>query len=195
MPFKDFVGEVLTSADVDAYLMQGILVFADTTERDTDLASYLEEGRFCYTEDTDSIYYYDGSAWVTYSSPWTTFTPSFTNLTLGAATTDCSYRYQSGDFRVRVLITCAADTVPAGTITMNIPNSVTADSGGGMGVGVIYDDSASRPYPLLVDVLPASGVLTFYFMNENTSGNWDATAPITVVTDDRIRIDVTIPVA
>ncbi len=33
--FKDFVtGEVLTAADVDGYLMQGIWVFANSTARD-----------------------------------------------------------------------------------------------------------------------------------------------------------------
>lgn len=159
--FKDFTGEVLTSADVDAYLMQGILVFASTSARDVALTSYLEEGRFCYVEDTDSIYYYNGSAWITWTSPWTNYTPSWTNLTVGAATQDADSRYENGDLLMKGLLTFAADTSVTGNISHDIPGSITADATGCSGVGVAAVASGKR-YPLVVDVLPASGVIVFY---------------------------------
>jgi hypothetical protein len=62
--FKDFVtGEVLTAADVDGYLMQGIWVFANATARDAAVTSP-QEGNACYLKDTDQVLTYSGSAWV-----------------------------------------------------------------------------------------------------------------------------------
>jgi len=62
--FKDFTtGEVLTAADVDGYLMQGIWVFANTTARDAAVTAPAE-GNFAFTKDTNSLWYYDGAAWV-----------------------------------------------------------------------------------------------------------------------------------
>jgi hypothetical protein len=62
--FKDFVtGEVLTSNDVDGYLMQGIWVFADAAARSAAVTSP-QEGNYSYLKDTNSTEYYTGSAWV-----------------------------------------------------------------------------------------------------------------------------------
>jgi hypothetical protein len=62
--FKTFTtGEVLSAADVNGYLMQGVLVFATTAARDAAITSP-QEGQFAYTKDTNSLWYYDGAAWV-----------------------------------------------------------------------------------------------------------------------------------
>ncbi len=62
--FKTFnTGEVLTSADVNGYLMQGILVFATEAARNNAITSP-QEGQFAFTKDTNSLWYYTGSAWV-----------------------------------------------------------------------------------------------------------------------------------
>ena len=62
--FKDFVtGEVLTAADVDGYLMQGIWVFASAAARDAAVTAPAE-GNFAFTKDTNGLWYYDGAAWV-----------------------------------------------------------------------------------------------------------------------------------
>ena len=62
--FKTFtVGEVLSAADVNGYLMQGVLVFATTAARDAAITSP-QEGQFAFTKDTNSLFYYDGAAWV-----------------------------------------------------------------------------------------------------------------------------------
>ena len=61
--FKDFVtGEVLTAADVDGYLMQGVWVFASAAARDSAVTSP-QEGNFAYLKDTNVTTYYTGSAW------------------------------------------------------------------------------------------------------------------------------------
>jgi hypothetical protein len=62
--FKDFVtGEVLTAADVDGYLMQGVWVFADAAARTAAVTSP-QEGNVSFLKDTNSTEYYSGSAWV-----------------------------------------------------------------------------------------------------------------------------------
>ena len=62
--FKTFnTGEVLTSADVNGYLMQGILVFATEAARNSAITSP-QEGQFAFTKDTNTTWYYTGSVWV-----------------------------------------------------------------------------------------------------------------------------------
>jgi hypothetical protein len=61
--FKTFTtGEVLTAGDVNGYLMQGVLVFASEAARNSAITSP-QEGQFAYTKDTNSLWYYTGSAW------------------------------------------------------------------------------------------------------------------------------------
>ena len=61
--FKTFTtGEVLTAADTNGYLMQGILVFASAAARDAAITSP-QEGQFAYLKDTNATTYYTGSAW------------------------------------------------------------------------------------------------------------------------------------
>ena len=62
--FKTFTtGEVLTSGDVNGYLMQGVLVFATAAARNSAITSP-QEGQFAFTKDTNGLWYYDGAAWV-----------------------------------------------------------------------------------------------------------------------------------
>ena len=91
--FKTFAtGDVLTAADANGYLMQGIWVFANETARDAAVTSP-QEGNTCYLKDTDQILVYSGSAWVVKSggsSPLTTkgdlYTYSTTDARLGVGT-------------------------------------------------------------------------------------------------------------
>ena len=75
--FKTFAtGDILTAADTNGYLMQGIWVFANATARDAAVTSP-QEGNACYLKDTDAVQTYSGSAWVAVgggglSSPLTT---------------------------------------------------------------------------------------------------------------------------
>ena len=62
--FKTFTtGEVLTAADVNGYLMQGILVFANAAARTSAITSP-QEGQYSFLKDTNALEYYDGAAWV-----------------------------------------------------------------------------------------------------------------------------------
>jgi len=63
--YKDFtVGQVLTSAEVDGYLMQQtVMKFADASARTTALTGVLAEGMLSYLADTNAVEKYDGSSW------------------------------------------------------------------------------------------------------------------------------------
>ena len=62
--FKVFaVGEVLTAADVNDYLMeQSIGIFSNSTTRDAQITSPIE-GQFCYLADSNVLQFYNGSSW------------------------------------------------------------------------------------------------------------------------------------
>lgn len=61
--FKTFTtGSVLSAADVNGYLMQGVLVFASTAARDAAITSP-QQGQVALTKDTNTIWKYTGSAW------------------------------------------------------------------------------------------------------------------------------------
>lgn len=91
--FKTFnTGDVLSAADTNGYLMQGVLVFADAAARSAAITSP-QEGQTSYLKDTDVIQVYSGSSWVTKSggsSPLTTkgdlYTYSTTDARLAVGT-------------------------------------------------------------------------------------------------------------
>jgi len=61
--FKTFTtGEVLTAADTNGYLMQGVLVFASSAARASAITSP-QEGQYSYLKDTDALEFYNGTAW------------------------------------------------------------------------------------------------------------------------------------
>ena len=90
--FKTFTtGEVLTAADVNGYLMQGINVFTNAANRDAEITSP-QEGQFAYLKDTNVTTYYTGSAWVAASSG------SLTYITGASFTTAATISMASGVF-------------------------------------------------------------------------------------------------
>jgi hypothetical protein len=65
MPFRDFtVGQVLTSSQVDEFLMrQAVMVFDDSADRSASLGTFVAEGMVAYLKDIDRLQKYDGSNW------------------------------------------------------------------------------------------------------------------------------------
>ena len=65
MPYKDFtVGQVLTSAEVDQFLMQqAVMVFDNSSARSSALGTVVTEGMVTYLKDTDVLQQYNGTAW------------------------------------------------------------------------------------------------------------------------------------
>jgi len=65
MAYRDFtVGQVLTSAQVDEFLMrQAVMVFDDATDRTTQLGTVVTEGMVSFRKDSDILEQYNGTVW------------------------------------------------------------------------------------------------------------------------------------
>jgi hypothetical protein len=120
--FKDFVtGEVLTAADVDGYLMQGVWVFASATARDAAVTSP-QEGNFAYLKDTNVTTYYTGSAWANLDT---------TGMTNPMTTTGDTIYSSSGSTPARLGIGTAGQVLQVNS-GATAPEWATPASGGGM---------------------------------------------------------------
>lgn len=78
-------GDILTAADTNGYLMQGVWVFASAAAR-TSAVTSPQEGNMSYLKDTNSTEYYDGSAWTAVGAGGITIIESG-NLTGASITT------------------------------------------------------------------------------------------------------------
>lgn len=84
--FKTFAtGDVLTAADTNGYLMQGVWVFASAAAR-TSAVTSPQEGNMSFLKDTNSTEYYDGSSWVAVSGASGGWTLESTTALSGAST-------------------------------------------------------------------------------------------------------------
>ena len=118
--FKTFTtGEVLTAADTNGYLMQGVLVFASAAARDAAITSP-QEGQFAYLKDTNVTTYYTGSAWSNLDT---------TGMTNPMTTTGDMVYSSSGSTPARLGIGTTGQVI---TVAGGIPSWATPSSGGGM---------------------------------------------------------------
>ena len=158
--FKTFTtGEVLTAADTNGYLMQGINVFASTAARDAAITSP-QEGQFAFTKDTNGLWYYDGAAWVASGA-----TGDIEGVTAGVGITGGG---TSGTVTITndmaTTITAAGDIVVgtgSGTYD-NLPIGTTAQ--------VLTADTTVSPYKVKW-ATPATASSGFVFINSTSFSN------------------------
>jgi hypothetical protein len=129
--FKDFVtGEVLTAADVDGYLMQGVWVFASAAARDAAVTSP-QEGNFAYLKDTNVTTYYTGSAWANLDT---------TGMTNPMTTTGDTIYSSSGSTPARLGIGTTGQVL---TVAGGVPSWATPAGGGGKVLQVVYGGTST----------------------------------------------------
>jgi hypothetical protein len=162
--FKDFVtGEVLTAADVDGYLMQGVWVFASAAARDAAVTSP-QEGNFAYLKDTNVTTYYTGSSWANLDT---------TGMTNPMTTTGDTIYSSSGSTPARLGIGSTGNvlTVAGGVPTWAAPASVasgatfisrtTFSAVSGVNVDDIFSDTYEN-YLVRAEFLGTSGNPSIY---------------------------------
>jgi len=140
--FKTFTtGEVLTAADTNGYLMQGILVFASAAARDSAITSP-QEGQFAYLKDTNVTTYYTGSAWANVDT---------TGMTNPMTTTGDSIYSSSGSTPARLGIGSTGQVL---TVAGGIPSWATPAAGGG--ITLISETVASALGSLSLSSIPST---------------------------------------
>jgi len=140
--FKDFVtGEVLTAADVDGYLMQGVWVFASAAARDAAVTSP-QEGNFAYLKDTNTTTYYTGSAWTNLDT---------TGMVNPMTTTGDTIYSSSGSTPARLGIGSTGQVL---TVAGGVPSWATPAGGGGKVLQVVnatYSTTATNSTTTFAD--------------------------------------------
>lgn len=124
--FKNFAsGEVLTAADVNAYLnSQTVMVFADATARTAAITSP-QEGMFSYLKDTNATQYYTGSAWTNLDT---------TGMVNPMTTTGDTIYSSSGTTPARLGIGSTGQVL---TVAGGLPTWATPAGGGGKVLQVV----------------------------------------------------------
>lgn len=135
-------GAVLTAAQQNASARTGIPVFASTATRDAAFGGSnktLAEGQACYIEGS-GLQVYNGTAWRPYGYRQT-FTPSFTNFTLGNGTVNYATYCQIDDLViVEMKVTLGTTSVMATGPTFTLPVTSTQQTQfAQMGQGTYHD--------------------------------------------------------
>jgi hypothetical protein len=117
-------GDVLTASQVQDYLQdQAVMVFAGTAARSSAISSP-SEGMVSVQIDTDDLTYYNGSAWTTGLSfgAWKSYTPTFTNFSIGNGTiTRAVYTQIGKTVHLDVVVTLGSTSAVSGRIGLSLP--------------------------------------------------------------------------
>jgi hypothetical protein len=193
--FKTFTtGEVLTAADTNGYLMQGVLVFASSAARAAAITSP-QEGQYSYLKDTNSTEYYDGAAWI--AAP----TGDITGVTAG---TGISGGGTSGTVTITnsmaTEIAAKGDLI-AGTgsatfdnLTVGANNTVlTADSS--TATGLKWAAASSGTFPILTIDTNASDFSTSSTSFVDITGTSITLTPVSATNKIEIKFSFVCPVS
>ena len=189
-------GDVLTAANMNISAATGVPVFATTTTRDAAFGGTgektLAEGQMCYIEAAPKRFQvYNGTVWIDYDTAYTSFTPTWTGLTLGNGTQNFRYVRLGKFVHIVGQLTFGSTTAVTGNVYFNDPvtsnqPSVTVtgtawlvDSGGGNVVGIVLQGSG-------IQIIQTTNVAGTY--PGNTA--FTATVPFTWSVNDQINVNI-----
>lgn len=159
--FKTFnTGDVLSAADTNGYLMQGVWVFADATARDAAVTSP-QEGNFAYLKDTNITTYYTGSAWANLDTTGMTNPMTTTGDTIYSSTGSTPARLGIGTAG-QVLRVNSGATAPEWATPSATASGLTYITGGTfttsstININDIFS-STYQNYKIFLDVSASSG--------------------------------------
>lgn len=142
--FKTFTtGEVLTAADTNGYLMQGVNVFASAAARTSAITSP-QEGQMSFLKDTNSTEYYDGAAWVAVGAAGGGMTLISTTTLSGASVTLSSIPQTYN--QLVIYVTAATNNTADGKLTFK-PNGVSNARWSGTDFNAVYSGTGSVLQP------------------------------------------------
>ena len=189
MPFKVFTSTTHTAAEVNDYLMEQANIVVTSGTRPTG-----QEGMHIVETDTDRKYVHDGTDWRTDGGlAWKTFTPSWTNVTVGNGTQEARYRYVPGGMWMYGSLTFGSTTNVTGNVQLTVANSETAALSGHQVGTARYFDTGTRNY-VGICRLSSTTVIAFDHTESGNSGIVNASNPIAAwATGDVIAFQCFIP--
>lgn len=111
------------------------------------------EGMVMYEDDTDALYTYNGSSWVSIATLGSeyTYTPVVTQSATPTITVnDASYQKVGRRVLGTVLVSVSSGTGTAGNaVTCTLPVNIGTSNGIALGHGYLFDSSASSYYPCI----------------------------------------------
>ena len=175
--FKDFTtGEVLTAADVDGYLMQGVWVFASAAARDAAVTSP-QEGNFAYLKDTNVTTYYTGSAWANLDTTGMTNPMTTTGDTIYSSSGSTPARLGIGSTGQVLTVAGGVPTWASASSGAFIKISTTALSGSSGSISNCFSSTYDNYIVVFSDIVNASGTGDFAFYmrtgSTNTTSGYD----------------------
>ena len=113
------------------------------------------DGQVIYETDTDATKVWNGASWVDLytvsSATWTSFTPTWSNLTVGNGTVTAAYTTFGKTCTFYVVFTHGS-TSSVGDTYMNFPVAPRdVNAARGISLSATHNDVSVRVYPLMVD--------------------------------------------
>lgn len=128
------------------------------------------------------------------SPGWVSFTPSWTNVTLGNGSASGRYKYQNDDMMVQVTLVFGSSTSFGGVVSVAIPNGVTSKGGGLRSVGALECKLGTSEISGHSRGLSASTTIEFFAATASSSGNAvSASNPGVWATNDVLACQIVIP--
>lgn len=198
MAWKVFTSETLTAADINDYLAEQANIIVTSVTRPTG-----QEGMQIGESDTNKRYVHDGTAWALDGGfGFVSFTPTWTNLTIGNGTQTGYYRYADGGMWVYIDVTFGSTSSISGGVTMTLPNSESVYSTvvgirQPFGLAEYYDDSGSSGVEGVIRYNSSTSVA---FLVRNAAGTYvtsaalSSTVPFTWATSDIVNASFFVPI-
>jgi hypothetical protein len=124
-------GDVLTAADINK---QSPTLCTSST-RPT--GGNLYEGVIITETDTERVLYYDGTNWVILAEPQQTWTPTWTNLTIGNATQTGRYKRSDGWCDISLTVTLGSTTTVGTDPQFTLPVATAGMPAGALSVAAL----------------------------------------------------------
>jgi hypothetical protein len=197
--FQDFAAlDIFTASDADEIMRQTVMRFASEAARNAALSGNLEEGMVACTTDTTTFWFYDGSAWVPWWSPWVTFSNldggGSGDIDIGTGTFAGVWRYEPGGFHVRWKLIFGSTSALTGDAAFVLPVGVTSrnDSTYSVGSAMYYDSSGDRTWILNAMIPHNSNLVTLYHGGAGNAGVVDQTNPFAFDLSDIMVCDIVV---
>jgi hypothetical protein len=185
---------VIWTVDGDNFIStSGHYVWEDATERGA--ATGMANGDFGFQTDTKATYARISGAWVLWDLDWTAYTPTLTNVTLGAGTfSNTRYRVVNGVVQAHGKFTLGSGSAIGAGAGITHPAGLTTTGVGGLGffpLGAIVSVIAGTARLGLV--VPASGAAGSFYSASTTLTSFNAAAPAAWGTNDSIMWNYSFP--